>query len=81
MPIMNTHNGNCRCQQNNKVSLLNSKRLTMVTALNIFSLSFCGFLFSVADAGRGEIFETNRTAGLGQKNYEEQEEDTLVPHR
>merc|ERR1712150_251405 len=63
-----------------KSSRLNlKKQRTMVEALQLFS--FCSFLISIADAGRGEIFETNRTAGLGQKNYEEQEEDTLVPHR
>ena len=59
----------------------NLQRLTMRDVLKILSLSFFGFFFSVVEAGRGEIFEGNKTAGVGQKNYEEQEEDTLVPHR
>ena len=53
----------------------------MPEVLKIVFLSLCGFLFSIVEAGRGEIFETNKTAGLGQKNYEEQEEDKIVPHR
>ena len=81
MPIMNPSKGNCRCQQNNKLDMSNLQRLTMRDVLKILSLSFFGFFFSVVEAGRGEIFEGNKTAGVGQKNYEEQEEDTLVPHR
>ena len=57
----------------------NLQRLTMRDVLKILSLSFFGFFFSVVEAGRGEIFETNKT--MGQKNYEEQEEDKIVPHR
>ena len=53
----------------------------MLEVLKILFVSFFGFLFTLAEAGRGEIFETNNTAGIGQKNYEEQEEDKIVPHR
>jgi len=59
----------------------NLQRLTLREVLQILSLSFFGFFLSVVEAGRGEIFETNKTAGLGQKNYEEDEEDKIVPHR
>ena len=59
----------------------NLQRLTMRDVFKILSLSFFGSLLSVVEAGRGEIFEANKTAGLGQKNYEEDEEDKIVPHR
>ena len=81
MPIMNKTKGNCRCQQNDKLSFLNLQRHNMLKVLKILSLSFYGFLFSVAEAGRGELFTHNITAGEGQKNYTTQEEDKLVPHR
>jgi len=76
---MMPYKGNCRCQQNNKLDMSNLQRLTMRDVLKILSLSFFGFFFSVVEACRGEIFETNKT--MGQKNYEEQEEDKIVPHR
>ena len=55
----------------------------MIKVSKLLSLSFCSFLFSVAEAGRGEIFHTNQSniEEAGQKNYTEQEEDKLVPHR
>ena len=59
----------------------NLQRLNMLKVLEMFSVYVCGLLFSVVEAGRGEIFETNIAEGSGQKNYSKQEEDKLVPHR
>ena len=81
IPIMNRSKENLRCQQNNILDLSNLPKPTMLEVLKILFVSFFGFLFTLAEAGRGEIFETNNTAGIGQKNYEEQEEDKIVPHR
>jgi len=78
---MNHSKENCRCQQNNILDLSNLPKPTMLEVLKILFISFFGFLFTLAEAGRGEIFETNNTAGIGQKNYEEEEEDKIVPHR
>ena len=81
MPIMSPSKGNCICQQSSQLHLSSLQRLAMPEVLKILSLSIFGLLFSIVEAGRGEIFETNKTAGLGQKNYEEEEEDKIVPHR
>jgi hypothetical protein len=59
----------------------NLQRLNMLKVLEVFSVYVCGLLFSIVEAGRGEIFETNIAEGSGRKNYTEQEEDKLVPHR
>jgi len=81
IPIMKTSNKSYKYQQNITFGRSSLQRQTMPEVLKIVFLSLCGFLFSIVEAGRGEIFETNKTAGLGQKNYEEQEEDKIVPHR
>ena len=81
MPIMKTSDKSYKYQQNITFGRSSLQRQTMPEVLKIVFLSLCGFLFSIVEAGRGEIFETNKTAGLGQKNYEEQEEDKIVPHR
>ena len=55
----------------------------MLKVLKMLVVSSCAFLFSTVEAGRGEIFEVdvNGTLDERQKNYEEDEADTLVPHR
>ena len=65
---MNRSKENCRCQQNNILDLSNLPKPTMLEVLKILFISFFGFLFTLAEAGRGEIFETNNPAGKGQKN-------------
>ena len=77
---MNHSKENCRCQQNNILDLSNLPKPTMLEVLKILFISFFGFLFTLAEAGRGEIFETNNTAGIGQNNYEEEEIIKLQKH-
>ena len=83
IPITNTNKGSCRNRQKSEFSELNLQRLNMLKVLKILVVSSCALLFSTVEAGRGEIFEVdmNGTLDERQKNYEEDEEDTLVPHR
>ena len=83
VPITNINKGSCRNKQKSEFSELNLQRLNMLKVLKLFVVSSCALLFSTVEAGRGEIFDVdfNGTIDERQKNYEEDEADTLVSHR